>query len=179
MVVSLKEHRRVVFANERASQLIQEGDPFLLSGDALRLSRPSEEARLAEIFSEMEKGARPPAKPASRTLPVICETLRRSYLLTAKLLESRRSAHAMAILFIEELSRSGKADLGSLRATWNFTRAEGALAVALIQGGSLKDAARACGITEGTARQYLKRIFMKVNVRGQVELLARLLTTST
>lgn len=58
-----------------------------------------------------------------------------------------------------------------LQLTWS----EAALCVALVQTGNLIDAAKACGLTIGSARQYLKRIFTKTNTSGQVALVSFIL----
>lgn len=53
---------------------------------------------------------------------------------------------------------------------WGLSQSEGKLAAALVETGTLQRAARRCDITEGSARQYLKRIFHKTHTNGQVEL---------
>lgn len=66
-------------------------------------------------------------------------------------------------------------DVNSLCEVFDLTRSEATLSVSLAQCGSLKKAASVCGITTGSARQYMKRIFAKTNTGSQVELLSLLL----
>jgi DNA-binding CsgD family transcriptional regulator len=66
-------------------------------------------------------------------------------------------------------------DVNSLCEVFDLTKSEANLSVALAQCGSLKDAAATCGITTGSARQYMKRIFTKTNTSSQVALLSLLL----
>lgn len=66
-------------------------------------------------------------------------------------------------------------DVNSLCEVFGLTRSEATLSVSLAQCGSLKKAAGICGITTGSARQYMKRVFAKTNTGSQVELLSLLL----
>ena len=64
-----------------------------------------------------------------------------------------------------------------MAALFAFTGAEARLVIGLVTRGSLASAAAACGLTEGSARQYMKRIFSKTDTRGQVELVALVMGT--
>ena len=64
-----------------------------------------------------------------------------------------------------------------LRELFDLTPAEAVLCSALTQSGTLADAAGMCGLTAGSARQYLKRIFAKTNTRGQVDLIALIMAS--
>lgn len=61
-----------------------------------------------------------------------------------------------------------------LRNTLHLTPAEARLALRLLHGDSLKDAAAGIGISYETARSTLKSVFQKTNVRRQVELVLTL-----
>lgn len=69
-------------------------------------------------------------------------------------------------------ARTGAVDFSRLREAFDLTEPEAQLTFALVESGSLATAARARGLTEGSARQYLKRIFQKTNTTGQVELVS-------
>ena len=58
---------------------------------------------------------------------------------------------------------------------FDLTSAEADLATAFLREGSLKAAAEHRGLTDGTARQYLKRIFRKTGTDSQVKLMKVLL----
>lgn len=83
----------------------------------------------------------------------------------------------LALLYIERNTGPQKPNLRALQEAWNLTRAEAKLALALATSGDLRKAAKACHLTIGTARQYLKKVFGKTDVRGQVELVVKLLQT--
>lgn len=63
---------------------------------------------------------------------------------------------------------------GNLLSRYGLTSAEGRLAQALDRGASVKEAAAAFGISEGTARQQLKAIFRKIGIVRQSELIRSL-----
>lgn len=67
----------------------------------------------------------------------------------------------------------------ALRALYNFTESEARLARCIVQGNDLREAARAIGVTYGTARGYLKVIFDKLTVHTQAQLVSRILNDAS
>jgi DNA-binding CsgD family transcriptional regulator len=61
---------------------------------------------------------------------------------------------------------------------FGLSRREAELALALGSGEQLVDAAQRMNLKTETARGYSKAIYAKMNVRGQSELIVRLLTSS-
>ncbi len=61
-----------------------------------------------------------------------------------------------------------------LRRLYGLTPSQSRLAELLASGSSWKEAARRLGITEGSARQYLKIIFRKTATNRQADLVRRL-----
>ena len=62
-----------------------------------------------------------------------------------------------------------------LMSVFGLTHAEARVALALLETRDIKGAAVQCGITVGSARQYLKRVFSKSNTTGQVDLVITLM----
>lgn len=75
-----------------------------------------------------------------------------------------RDPDRRAVMQVEELMR-----------TWRLTRREAQLAIALRTGDTLLRAASRLGVTEGTARQYLKAVFAKTGTHRQAELVGLLM----
>lgn len=67
-------------------------------------------------------------------------------------------------------------DVARVQLALNLTTAEAGIALALLTEGDVARAAAKQNLTVGTARQYLKRVYQKVGVSGQVELVTRLLS---
>lgn len=81
---------------------------------------------------------------------------------------------ARAVLILMDLDINPVPSPDLLRNIFDFTRAEARLASRLAAGEGLAQAARATGISIGTARQQLKAIFAKTGCRRQSELLSLL-----
>ena len=62
-----------------------------------------------------------------------------------------------------------------LRQAYGLTRAEAALAVRLVAGMSLREAARELGVSDNTAKAQLKAVFVKLDVDRQASLVRRVL----
>ncbi len=81
-------------------------------------------------------------------------------------------AEACAIVLLKDLSAATPELGNALRALYRLAPAEIRLALALGEGRSLRLAAAAQGITDGTARSYLEQIFRKTGTHRQAELVA-------
>jgi DNA-binding CsgD family transcriptional regulator len=82
---------------------------------------------------------------------------------------------ARAIIFIQDCGEASPSIDGAyLRMIYGLTRMEAALTVELMRNDGLQAAADVLGIAHSTAKSYLKRIFEKVGVHRQAELLRRL-----
>ncbi len=82
---------------------------------------------------------------------------------------------ATAVVFVNDPERWREAPPIWLARLYNLTPAEARLAANFAETTSLKVSAEALGITEGTARQYLKQIFQKTDTKSQAELMKLLL----
>lgn len=83
--------------------------------------------------------------------------------------------NAAVILMISDPETKPAIPAEALARLYNLTAAEARLAASFAETASLKDSAEALGITQGTARQYLKRIFQKTDTKSQAELMKLLL----
>ena len=71
--------------------------------------------------------------------------------------------------------REAQTQIDRLRQCFGFTAAEAALALEIVKGDGRKAAAARRGITDGTARAHLLRIFDKAGVNRQAALVRLLL----
>ena len=70
-------------------------------------------------------------------------------------------------------------DQSLLHQLYRLTRTEARLVAALAEGERLEGAAQALGVTLGTGRTYLKRVFHKMGVSRQVDLMRLVLSGPT
>ena len=82
---------------------------------------------------------------------------------------------AVAIVLISDPEKQKRARVKSLRERFGFTPAEAAFALEIIKGDGRQATADRLGITVGTARSHLSKIFDKTGVRHQAELVRLLL----
>jgi DNA-binding CsgD family transcriptional regulator len=85
---------------------------------------------------------------------------------------------AAVALFITDPDAVVRTDPQHVRGLFGLTPTESKVAIALMQGASLENAAEQLGMRVQTARVHLKRIFGKTETGRQGELI-RLLLTST
>ncbi|MBH1997609.1 MAG: helix-turn-helix transcriptional regulator [Sphingomonadaceae bacterium] len=90
------------------------------------------------------------------------------------------AALAMPVMLaICRMPRDSNADrLPMLTALFGLSRRESELAFALSDGRTISEAANLMGLTEETARNYTKRIYAKMGVRGQAELVRQIFLSS-
>jgi DNA-binding CsgD family transcriptional regulator len=79
-------------------------------------------------------------------------------------------AHATRPQLLPNLPLRPVADQTTLQRLFGLSPTHARLMMHLMAGGSVKQIADALNVTEGTTRQYLKRIFEKTNARGQADL---------
>jgi DNA-binding CsgD family transcriptional regulator len=111
-------------------------------------------------------------------------SMRRPYsVLVAPLTQARDSTNGLigetrpcAIVLLSDPEHEPCYPAALLAQRYQLTAAEARLACAMLSGSSLRDAADQFGVAIGTARNQLKQIFAKTDVKRQAELV-RLLTT--
>lgn len=83
------------------------------------------------------------------------------------------------MLLISDPDRHMAPSIDILQSIYDLPPSEARLLQHIVQGYSLLESADKMGITESSARTYLKRIFSKTNTRGQPELIRSVLLTPT
>jgi DNA-binding CsgD family transcriptional regulator len=102
----------------------------------------------------------------SRLIPHIERAFTINGSLETKLGEARRPAYVAGV------------DQERLQTILELTPAQAQLAALLYDGASVKQAAEKLGITEGSARQYLRRIFIKTGTNRQIDLIREIARTT-
>lgn len=171
---------RIVRASAVAERLLRENEEFGVAGGRLFLRPPAIQDKLlslirAALNTAHGKMAEPGAAlsiPRPHRLPLALEVapLRPS----ASRLEEPRPC---ALIFIRD--PESPIAVERLRELFGLTRAEGAVAAALVRGGSLGDIAVQMGIGLATVRTHLKRILAKTGTNRQAEAVALLARSSS
>ena len=82
---------------------------------------------------------------------------------------------AVAVVLVSDPETEMQARIESLRGRFGLTPAEATFALEIIKGDGRQATADRLGITVGTARSHLSKIFDKTGVRHQAELVRLLL----
>lgn len=85
------------------------------------------------------------------------------------------SERAAAAVFISDPDQNLELPANLLQRCYGLTPAEARLAMILLEGHSLREAADSCGVTQNTVRSQLKSVFLKTGVNRQSELIRLLL----
>jgi DNA-binding CsgD family transcriptional regulator len=169
----------VLRANDIGRSLLSQGDGLLLVEDRVRAAAAPDDARLLEAIARAASGViqqRPPEEP----FVLVSRSRRRSLSVlvcpaTASPADFFDDRQPVTLLLIDP-EATPAAGIDVLRALFGFTNREAEFAATLMRGMSVRDVARALGVTVATARTFLARAAAKTNSRSQAELVGRLLT---
>ncbi len=163
---------RVQGALEDAHALLARSGALRLDGTGLRAADPAQDARLARMVALATRGdatgrrsggAMTISREAGRPLAVLLAPLGHE----AGLSLPGRPAAVASVTDPDAASVPPATRLGAL---YGLTGSEAAVALQLASGRTLAQAAEALGLTVGSARQYLQRVFGKTQVVRQAEL---------
>ncbi len=179
-IAILDEQGRVSFANQRIRAMAAEQDGLSLNGNGLSLADRAENAAHQRSVGQLRRriffnGA----APARTALLASRPSGKRPYSILACPFARAPSmlpqANQSVLVCVSDPAQADHLNEALLAALFGLTAAEARLAISLVQRGSLSAAAADCGLTDGSARQYLKRIYGKTGTQGQVDLVALIL----
>jgi len=178
-VVFLGPAGEVLSMNKAAGELVNAKDGILFGAGRLGAAVRSESERLqAMIHGAVETGNGKGASAGGTML--ISRRERRPLSVTVAPLrgfDGGISRQPAAVVFVSDPERNVELPETLLQRCYGLTRAEARLAMVLLEGCSLKEAADRCGVTHNTAKTELKIVFSKTQVKRQGELI-RLLVGS-
>jgi DNA-binding CsgD family transcriptional regulator/PAS domain-containing protein len=180
-VFFLDEHKRIVYSNRAAQELVSAKDGITLRGEGVVLARKQDDDKFQGLISQAispivsagdsRGGAiRAPRATGKRPYGIIVSPVSGDY----PLLSGLRPA---VCVVITDPDRKKTLPNHRLRIAFGLTEAEARLASELAGGEDLRTAAGKLEITYGTARSRLAQIFQKTDTRRQGELIRLLLAT--
>jgi DNA-binding CsgD family transcriptional regulator len=191
-VILLDARMRAIHLNPRAERLVTSGYGLTLIHNALNASLPEEtkqlRAAMASAIAMTAAGRDAEHAALRRAASQVCCVSRRPPLrpLVIHVVPvdgmdrvEGVSAATRVILFVIDPDLTPGIDPMVLIEGFGFTRREAALAALLVRGLDLAVAATQLGISLGTARGYLKLIFLKTDTHRQTELVSLLLRSGS
>lgn len=184
-VILLDEARRPILVNRAAQAILDRNDGLTLAPNGLRAARRDEAARLAALVAAatstpLRRGAAVAGSGAGGALaisrPSLCRPL--SVLVSPLHADQYRlgAQVAVAAVFVSDPEERRAPDEEVIRRLYGLTRGEARLVLELLAGRSLGEAADELSISGNTARTHLKRVFAKMGVSRQSELIRVLVT---
>lgn len=176
--IFLDDTGKLLRSNAIAARMLQAGDGIGERHGQLRANLPSEQQRLQHLIAA---ALSPQAPPGPRLVEAMSITrsggghlsLMVQRMARGSALEGER--RAALVIFLRDHEQVQRAPEEIVRQVFRFTPAETALAMQLLNGLSLEQAADALHVTRNTARTHLSRIFAKLGVRRQTEMMRVLL----
>ena len=179
--IVLTESGAVQRVNDYAQQLLEQKDGLKLVGDRLEASYPSDnkelQRRVKEAFEACRRGERVAGEALSVTRPsgevnlgIVLEKVPDPGWVEGK-------EQPTLMLYVRDAVKKSSVSSATAKQLFDFTPAETALALELVNGLSLEDAAENMGIMRNTARAHLRAIFSKTGVRRQAELVRVMLNS--
>ena len=177
-VIHLDHSGRIVEANDRARDILQQGDGLFDRGGLLGTWLPEDSVRLQRLLGRALP--RFGGRVASGSM-----TIQRLHGLPRLALHvSPVAVHGMdfgarrvaALVLVVDPARPPRVDPAVVAAALGLTPSESRVAALLAEGRSVREIAAAAGHQAGYVRWQLKRIYKKQGVSGQVALVQRVLS---
>ena len=178
-VIYLDQYGRVIEANDRGRNLLRRGDGLSDPGGRLQATVPTEREQLTRLVARALPVA---GAPVSGSM-----LLRRASLLPHFVVHvspvgalqldfgARRVA---ALVLLVEPNYQPRLDPDLVARTLGLTPAESHIAVWLAEGRSVRDIAVTTGRTEGTVYWHMKRIYHKLGISRQADLVRLVLSVA-
>jgi DNA-binding CsgD family transcriptional regulator/PAS domain-containing protein len=176
-VILVDSSAHVLVMNKAASEIVRAKDGLTVGPDGLEAACHRETVALRDLIAAASAMTGNHGLPPGGTLLISRPSLARSFTVQVIPLSARShsfgvSRPATAIFASDPEARPTVSHLMSL---YHLTPAEEAVALRLVQGQSLAEAAEELGITLNTVRTHLKRIFLKTGTQRQADLMRILL----
>lgn len=165
-LVNLDRSGRVLFANERAHELLSDRGYFNIGAD--RVLRSVNAAECKEFLRRLgdpawvESGAAGTAfrfTHPERTTPLVLS-----------ILSAPDGAADHFTALISDPTRKNFISVAGIALALGLANCEARVVHGLIEGGNIEDAARLARVSVSTARSYIKNVFVKTGVSRQAEL---------
>ena len=169
----------LILMNRTAAALVGEKDGLLATSHGLRAERPEESSRLAKAISnaELTSNANGISVPGTVMISRRARPPLQVLVSAAPLCIFQSLSRIVAIVFVQDSSRSKHHSESAIRDRYGLTPAESRVAVLLADGHSPREISAMLVVTDHTIRSQIKSIFAKTGVRRQAELVALILTS--
>ena len=186
-VIYLDQRGMIVNANSNARAVLREGDGLSDRGGFLRARLAADDAKLGTLMRDaLPRRGRQPASGSmtverSSLLPRLVlhvQPVTGRHLESAHSLGSAAPSVAALVLVVDPGSRT-RIDAGIVAETLHLTRAESQVAVALAEGSTVRDIARATHRQVSSVKWLAKQIHAKCGITRRAELVHTVISAAT
>jgi DNA-binding CsgD family transcriptional regulator len=167
-IILVNSHGRVLFANRVAGAIIALGDGLALSPEGLQPASTQDGRRLGRLIAQVASGG------SGGTMRVARPSLGEPFLLLVAPTRPQGpwpiNEHPAAIIFITDPDRPATPDHQLLMELFDLTSAEARVALSIAAGNGAQESARALRMSAHTVHTHLRRIFRKLGVHRQADL---------
>jgi len=177
-VVQLDRRGRIVAANGRARDLLEQDDGLCDAEGFLSATEPRDNRALQQLLARAAPPLGTPGSSGSMTVTRSSASTRlvvHTVPLSARERESGARQVGVLVLVADPESRP-RIDVGLVQAALGLTLTESQLATLVADGQRVRDIAARTGRSEGTVRWHLNRIFRKQGISSQADLMRRVLS---
>ncbi|MDE0605169.1 MAG: LuxR C-terminal-related transcriptional regulator [bacterium] len=177
-IVQLDRTGRVKEANDRARNILLKRDGVGERGGVLAARHPAENAELQSLLARALPGDG--VQGLGGSMKITRRKVRAPLVLEVHPIQRMGADHhasqlAALVLIVDPVARP-RVDADLVAEVLGLTAAESLVAVALATGETVAGIAHAQGCAESTVRTHVKRIYRKLGIRKQTELLQRIMS---
>ncbi|MGU7768823.1 helix-turn-helix transcriptional regulator [Burkholderia sp. MR1-5-21] len=173
--ILLDEQARVMKTNDDAARVLAERDGLLVANGKLACDGAAENRQLQTLIRQALTRRADAAPNTAQGMTLNRSAGRARLGLRVRPLpvdeQSGRKRRAAAVVLVRDPDCLPQMSGETLQAMFNLTRSEASLALHLVQGRTLQEAADTMAIRHNTARAHLRAVFSKVGVTRQTELI--------
>ena len=176
-VIQLDRNGQIMAANDRARDILRQGDGLTDRGGMLRTGVPDDQGRLERLVA----GALPAARPAvSGSMMLRRTTALSQFVVHVKPVGSWQSdlgaRRVAALVLIVEPGHPPRIDPSLVASALGLTLAESQVAVWLAEGRTVREIAATTGLQENSIYFHLKQVYRKQGISRQVDLVRLVLS---
>jgi len=175
-VIVIDQRAKPVFVNRAGAAVLEDGGALSVDSGGICRSDSADFQTTVDLFFRKPEKAK---KGLFFTLPGTGD-LRPLSVFLSPFVGDIADSHpygTLAVMYIVDPNNPVEPFLDAVKIVFDLTDSEAKLAVSLVKGMALDEAAAICGLTVSSARTYLKRVFSKTNTNRQSDLIRLILTS--
>ncbi len=166
-IIVLSKAGNVLFMTDVAKQMISQQDGLKLQDNQLVAENQADNERLQTMLINVVTDTK---KSGYQNLYIHRQQSHRPYLIQISIIQEPELQETSILMVLKDTHANTLHWQARLKAQYQLTNREADFVVLMTEGRSVKEIGQVMDIVEGTARQYLKNCFKKMQVQKQHEM---------